>query len=156
MFTASVDFDVPGASELNKQRTCLTLSGYKYSPNLCAYEGNMEHNPVSVISLLNKLESCLRRLHPPSSEEAAPLAGFYWTFSLRRGITCLSVCVCVFCSAAIGGAVPSLSLPVSFASSSLGLTERCWVFLNKIHFIHRTNNWKIELRVFLHMIWISH
>lgn len=58
MFTASVDFEVPGASELNKQ-ACLTLSGYKYSPNLSAYKGNMEHNPVSVIPLLNKLELCL-------------------------------------------------------------------------------------------------
>lgn len=46
----------------------------------------MEHNPLSVISLLNKLESSLfRRLYPPSSEEAAPPAGFYWTFFPSQG-----------------------------------------------------------------------
>lgn len=124
MFTASTDFDVPGASELNKQ-DCLTLCGYKYSPNLWAYEGNMEHNPVSVISLLNKLESCLSFvvfILPHQRRRRLSLISI-GPSSLRRGITCLSLCVCVFCSAAIGGAVSSVSLLVSFASSILGLTE---------------------------------
>lgn len=75
----------------------------------------MEHNPVSVISLINKLQSCLLVvfIFPHQRKLRRSLVSIR-SLSLRMGITCLSVCLCaLLCSAASGDFVPALSRLVS-------------------------------------------